>query len=438
MAVDTKRIISTAKKNGMTIAAGVVALVAIAVPFVVADGWIAETETNLDQRVGVAKSVQEMGRKARTLPQMDPDATDKKTLDMFPSKSAIEAGENAKKHLAAQADVMLNEALKLNVRRPLLEDVFKATPQQFRGAAFRFRDEYQKVMPTALNQLVRGGVPRTAEEIARTVAAEKDRIQRERAVRSGGQILNQDELQQLLLKADQEIPQLLRNDVALNNQVYLSLDTWQPDTNMASGTSVPPPDVIWFAQLGLWIQQEVARIVLAANGTSPNVFQSPVKHLVKVSFAQYGQQAPAGPYILPAAPAGGDPTAQAGPSVPMTGIDPAAPITLNKGAFLTGRQATGMYDVVHFDMVVRVAESQVTTFLASIPQGRLVNVLNVNLSSIDSSAESAAGYIYGNEPVVQLLISCEMLFLRRWTEPLMPTRVKQIVGIEAPPAVPTP
>lgn len=434
MAVDTKRIISTAKKNGLTITAGVVALVAIAVPFVVADGWMAETQTNLDQRAGVAKSVQEMGKKARTLPQVDPDAADKIPLDMFPSKSAIEAGENAKKHLAAQAEVMLNEALKLNVRRPLLEEVFKATPQRFTGVSGRFREEYLKVMPAGLNDLIKGGIPRTAEEIALFLAAEKDQIQRERAVRSGGQILNQDELQQLILKAEQELPQRLRNDVALRSQVYLSTDTWQPDTNMVAGTSAPSADSIWFAQLGLWIQEEVARIVLAANGSSPNVFQSPVKHLVKVSFVQYSQQAPTGPYILPASTGGGDMGTAA--MVPLTGVDPAAPVTLSKGAFLTGRQASGLYDVVHFNMVVRVAESQVTTFLASIPRGRLVNVLNVNLSSIDSSAESAAGYIYGNEPVVQLVIECEMLFLRRWTETLMPARVRQIVGIDAPPAAP--
>jgi hypothetical protein len=437
MAVDTKRIMTVAKKNGLTIASCVVALAAVAVPFVVADGWVAETESALDSRVAVARSVQEIGKKSRTLPQLDPRVEEKKPLEMFPSKSVIDAGEAAKKHLESQAETMLQEALKLNVRRPLLDDVFTATPQQYRGAAFRFRDAYQQYMPAGLTQMIKGGVPLTAEEIARTVAAEKDRIQRERAVRSGGQIINQEEVQALLLKADTEIPQLLRNSVALNNQVYLSTDTWVVDPNLTAGVTVPTPDVVWFAQLGIWIQQEVARIVVGANGTSPNVLSSPVKHLVKVNFVSYGTQSLAGPYILPAAAASAD--GMGTPSVPVTGSDPASAITLSKGAFLTGRQATGLFDAVHFQMVVRVAESEAAKFLASIPQGRLVNVLNVELSSVDSATESAAGYIYGNEPVVQLVVECEMLMLRRWTETLMPARVKQLVGIEAAPvATPTP
>ena len=437
MAVDTKRILTVAKKNGLAIASAVVALAALAVPFVLADGWVSETNTNLDARVSAAKAVSDMGKKSRTLPQMEPDATDKKLLEMFPSKSVIEGGEAAKKHLAGQAEAMLNEALKINVRRPLLEDVFKATQAQYRGAASRFRDAYKEFMPAGLTLMVKGGVPLTAEEIALDVAAVKDRIQRERGVRSGGQLLNQEELQQLLLKADIEVPQQRRNSVALGNQVYLSLDTWTLDPNMSSGASFPLPDVVWFAQLGIWIQQEVARIVLSANEGSRNVFESPVKHLVKVNFTQYSQQAPAGPYILPAAvvdASGGAASAGA----PMTGLDPAATITLSKGAFLTGRQATGMFDAVHFQMVVRVRESDASTFLASIPRGRLVNILNVEMSSIDSASESAAGYIYGNESVIQLVVECEMLFLRRWTEGLMPTRVRQLVGIDAAPASSTP
>lgn len=452
MAVDTKRILTVAKKNWVSIASGVVAVVAIAVPFVIADGWMTETQNALAQRQGVARSVEDIGRKSRSLPQTDPDATERRPLEMFPSRSVIAAGQAAQAHLEAQGNKLLEEALKLNVRRPLLEDVFRATPQQYRGAAFRFRDEYQKFMPDGLSQLVRGGVPYSAEQVQRFVATERERIQRERAVRAGGQIINADEVQRLLVEAERRLPETLRNEVALSNQVYLSLDTWMLDPNMATAAQPPTPEAVWFAQVGLWIQQEAARIVLAANEGSANVFSSPVKHLLAVRFVPYGQQGSTfGPYIIPAggsAQEGGGMDDQGGggmgfgfggggggsamSAAPLTGNDPAAPINLARGGFLTGRQASGLFDVVHFNMVVRVAESRVAEFLAGIPRGRLVNVLNVQMSSVNAATESAAGYIYGNEPVVQLEVECEMLMLRRWTQTLMPPRVRVLLGVEAP------
>lgn len=452
MAVDTKRILTVVKRNWLSVVAAVVAVVAVVVPFAVADGWVSETQNALQQRQSVARQLDEIGRKSRSLPQLDPDATERQPLDMFPSRSVIAAGKAALEHLEKQAEVLLEEALKLNVRRPLMEDVFRATPAQYRGAAFRFRDEYQAFMsrqegptprPDGLSLMVRGAVPFSAEQIQRFISAERERIQRERGIRAGGQIVNADELARLVAEAERRLPEQLRNEVALTHQVYLSPDTWVVDPSMATGVQPPMPEAVWFAQLGLWIQQEAARIVLAANEGSPNVFASPVKHLLAVRYVPFGAGGgPFGPYIMPAG-AGtesgdgggggfGMPVAAGGPVAPPTGKDPASPINLARGAFLTGRQACGLYDVVHFKMVVRVDESRVADFLATIPRGRLVNVLNVQMRSVDSAVESAAGYLYGNDPVVQLEVECEMIMLRAWTTTLMPPRVRTLLGVEAP------
>ncbi|MFN4242996.1 MAG: hypothetical protein ACK4PI_07135 [Tepidisphaerales bacterium] len=452
MAVDTKHILTVVKKNWLSIASAAVAVVAVAVPFVLADGWMSETQTALEQRRGVARTIEDIGRKNRSLPQLDPDATERQPLEMFPSRSVIAAGKAALDHLDKQGNLLLEEALKLNVRRPLMEDVFRATPQQYRGAAFRFRDEYLAFMtrqespsprPDGLSVMVRGGVPFSAEQIQRFIMAERERIQRERGIRSGGNLVNADEIARLISEAERKLPEQLRNEVALSNQVYLSPDTWMVDPNMAPSVQPPMPEAVWFAQLGLWIQQEAARIVLAANEGSANVFSSPVKHLVAVRYVPFGQGGgPFGPYIMPAgggsSDAGGDggggfgmPAAPTGPVAPLTGKDPSSPINLARGAFLTGRQACGLYDVVHFNMVVRVAESKVAEFLATIPRGRLVNVLNVQMQAVDSAVESAAGYIYGNDPVVQLEVECEMIMLRAWTTTLMPPRVRTLLGVES-------
>ena len=70
-------------------------------------------------------------------------------------------------------------------------------------------------------------------------------------------------------------------------------------------------------------------------------------------------------------------------------------------------------------------------------QNRLIDVYNIDVSTVDTAERAAAGFMYGANPVVQLNLQCEALFMREWTVPLMPQTVKQELGIEAPAADPT-
>jgi hypothetical protein len=56
-------------------------------------------------------------------------------------------------------------------------------------------------------------------------------------------------------------------------------------------------------------------------------------------------------------------------------------------------------------------------------------VLAVDLSAVDSVAAAHEGYIYGREPVVELRVQAEALFLRRWTKPLMPQVILEGFGV---------
>lgn len=433
MAVDFKKVLGIAKKNAVSITAAVVAVAAIVVPFVVVDGMVADTQQKLDERKAKNDTLTQLASKDRKLINVNPGGADVPSLGGFPTDAAVKAGEAAKDALTAESQKVIDAAVALSKREPLTQDLFVSGPNfltQFRRKAGEFVDKYRMEVTEGLTKRVHGGVPYTQSEVQAALQAKKQEIEQQKSVRQGGQVINQQEVQDLQRQAEIDYPQQIRNSVALKDQVYLSADTWQAEQElMTPGNSAVRPETAWFGQVGIWIQQEVADIVRGVNGNSKNVFGSPIKHLVAVRYAgaqvggQYNFQT--GPYIV-AKPADGS------AAVPMTGVDPAAALTYSKTLTLTGRQASGLYDAVGFYMILRVDESKVTEVLAAIPRGRLVNVLNVSMRSIDGDAALQEGYVYGKTPVVELMVECEMLMLRKWTAPMMPPGIRQAIGIDQP------
>jgi hypothetical protein len=434
--VDVKQIVGIAKKNWVSLAAAVFAVAAVVVPFVVADPMVAQVQTELDQRASVAHQLETVGSKQRKMPLLDPLATEAQPLGVFPTKAVIESGQKAVDQLQGESKRMLEEALRLNVHRPLVPEVFTARPGgEYQSACFTFSRRYGEVMPAGLNAAVNGGIPYTLAEVTQRVADEKARILREKSIRSGGTVINEQEVNKLQAAAEQEIPLQMRNEVAGKYTVYVNLDTWTDIPAMKTLQTAAPPDQVWYTQLGLWIQQDVADIVTKANAGSTSIYSSPVKHVVKV-------YVPERPYNTAAPTGGGDAGgggfgggATGGADAPQTGMNPESAITLNRAQTLTGRASNGLYDVIHYSMVVRVRDSFVPQFLAEVSKGRLHYVLNVSkLTAVDSPSAAAEGYVYGNDRVVELTLECEALQLRSWTAALMPKEVKYKLGIEQRPA----
>lgn len=425
--IDAKQYIGFVKKNAVSLAAAVVAIGAMTVPFFVADPKVAEVKTAMESSASTAGTVESMVNKQRKQPVLDPTHPEAPPLNGFPTKSVTEAGDKAVRHLADQSAAMLKEAMNFNRHAPLVMEVFTAGPGTPYSAAFdRFKEEYIKIMPDGLNGHVNGRRPYLPEEIVRAVANEKEKIAQERSLRQNGVVVNQAEITELQRRAELEMPAMMKTDVAKRSSVYVSADTWMAAKDIPLAQTAPVREAVWLAQLGLWIQQDVCEVVKECNAGSNSVFTSPVKHIVHVDFVQ------ANPYLL-----GLSPTGEATNTVPVTGVKPEAPINLIKAASVTGRVSNGLYDVVQYRLTVRVSESFVPQFLAQISKGRLQYVLNVQMRALNSQAEAATGFLYGNDRVVELQVTVESLFLRTWTEPLMPKAIRQMVGIE-PPAPVTP
>jgi hypothetical protein len=81
---------------------------------------------------------------------------------------------------------------------------------------------------------------------------------------------------------------------------------------------------------------------------------------------------------------------------------------------------------------------QCRSFIDNLIKRRFITVLGVDAIGVDREVASrVAGYLYGDDPVVRLVVTCEAVFFRDWTTPLMPDIIKRLPGVAIlPPLTP--
>lgn len=106
--------------------------------------------------------------------------------------------------------------------------------------------------------------------------------------------------------------------------------------------------------------------------------------------------------------------------------DPASTVERQFAYSVTGRVPhTPVYDLMRFNLTFRCEASAVPYVLQQLQAGSLITVLNVDVRTVDMAVAASQGYVYGDEPVVELDLQGEMVFLRAWTADLMPSVVKR-------------
>jgi hypothetical protein len=182
----------------------------------------------------------------------------------------------------------------------------------------------------------------------------------------------------------------------------------------------------WYWQLAYWTIEDIFDTIDALNSGSNNVFTSPVKRLLDVSFAasnkEIGGKAVAvrPSYVL---------------SIKEVFTDPH-----------TGRFCNDDIDVVHFNVVVVVSTKTALPFmqqLCSAKQHKFrgfsgeeqeqvfkhnqITVLESNIKSIDRKDTAHNLYRYGEDAVVELNLVCEYIFNKNGYDEIKPESVKELL-----------
>ena len=434
------------KKNLLSIVCGVIALAAIVAWFWPVGGMFGSLQSDLDARAKTYQDVETLRTAQRKLPTVVLEggaSAEQAMLDRFPNEKVVELGRQKTKSLTEQSNRMLATVTKLNVRKPLLAG---SLPQPSPSARTAFPQKYflelgltEKGFETGLPKRLSATRPPFPEELQEMAQKIWDEKYNPRVIVIGGDN-NLDQVTEEFYAEVQDLPEREYQKRAAENRVYLdemSLPV-SPSPNMMPGKQPSDTD-IWFAQTALWITEDVVNAINSANEGSKSIQDSAVKHLVALRVPFGPQQ-----YVLATQAAGLPPGAD--------GTAPVLPTDANGVAQVfnvspTGRVSNDVYDVIHFEVVLRVDFRKIPQVIAELERNRLVTVLSTAVSGVDAEAAYRdVGYVYGNDPIAEVTFGCETLFLRSWTvdkdnqykAALMPQPIRIMVGAEqgAAPVIP--
>ena len=363
-----------------------------------------------------------------------------------PDGLATEALVAARKEYLQQMDEETKKVAELfrqKNKRPFLveDDMF---PKAVAAAPLRFRTRYNDAIDNLLSQTLQAGWP-----------------------------------------ADQE-PATAEGKTSHTIYVYarrdnLSIGTW------ASDAGVPSEEDCWFAQLGLWIQQDLAEVFSTLNdasaqqqGQKSSVENAAVKRIISIDIDPYyyvglekqAGQSPATPFSTPSSPLTPGQLPPPGmfpmgmgmgmPGLPLaptqkaskysrTAQDRAGAQALkDQNKPFTERTCDDKADVLHFSFSVVVDSRCINELLAALSRKNLYTILCVSLSredvkidalnfpksdrsyeTFDPYDDAEKGLLYGSDPIVRLDVDAEILFLKDICAQYMPNDVKQLLNADS-------
>jgi hypothetical protein len=244
---------------------------------------------------------------------------------------------------------------------------------------------------------------------------------------------------------------------ALNKRVYLSLESLPLPSPALKASATEGEMFAW--QWNYWLVEDILHALDDANrevaGADGRIATNPVKHVLWVrpldglSFGGSGVEgagtgAPGAgsgrrvPRYGGLGAGGGTLGAPGGaqPADPDTGA-PMAPASGGRdySSSLTGRTSNSLYDVRLAEVKLVARADRLPAIFDALARRNFLTVLDVDLRPADPFVAAAAGFIYGSDPVVEVTMVIESVWLRAWTVPLMPKQVRDHLKI---PSTPTP
>ena len=223
------------------------------------------------------------------------------------------------------------------------------------------------------------------------------------------------------------------------------------DTNIGSPTfpfdvgrwSEPGPrplmSEVWEGQMGLWIQHDIAAAIAQTNGVQNkkrSVIDSPVKRLIQIRVVP-------GHVGLRGARGGlTDDPGVAAPGAEVLNPTMAAAVaglgsdntqaTDDFSVSPTGRSSNAAYDVRHVKLSFVVDSEKLPVLFTNLHGINLMTVLKMDIATVDEYSALREGYFYGAGDAVRVDLLIETIWLRDWTAKLMPTAVRNRLGVQNP------
>lgn len=191
------------------------------------------------------------------------------------------------------------------------------------------------------------------------------------------------------------------------------------------------PNNFFVYQWDLWVIDDVLTALRVANtGANGQIMmadQGVVKRLESMQISGIPGMGLAAQGQPPEVSDPNPPPAAADAKPGMIPTDPRVSITGR-----TGGAWNTFFDIRTVQMTVVVSSSRLRELVHAIERTNFMSVTDMDLSEVDVWEDLRQGYFYGQEHVVRAKLSIETVWLRSWTEPLMPEKLKLILTGKAP------
>lgn len=394
--------------------------------------------------------------------------------------ATIDAEKERAKRFEAQYNETLNLAASINERKPLLEGVFPNPPPNQISLAFRFQELYKDQIYKLPRIMDAGGPPSPQETLE-----EQERINEELRIkeeqkrdevrelptanpvmpvppttgfppgvgppgggyppgvgyppgggyppgmgnqRPGGTTTIQVAGANTTVNVTPEAAYRAAIRKAHTVRVYADIS---PERNpfyissIWSTETAPTARDMWYAQVGLWVQQDIANAIRKFNDAKAaqlpedqqNVGGLPIKRLAGVRVYGYvksdGQMVPLE-------------TGGSGMAAHAASFDPRELPTS-----FTGRKSTNEFDVVRFSLTVVVDQRELLGFVDQMCRENFYQLISVHYDAGPPTGQEEQ-YYYGPAPVVVATLHFEGFLARKVYGPMMPAAVRQELGIAEP------
>ncbi|HPM22704.1 MAG TPA: hypothetical protein PLP66_02285 [Phycisphaerae bacterium] len=204
---------------------------------------------------------------------------------------------------------------------------------------------------------------------------------------------------------------------ARNIRIYADPQTSFHVSPIADADAAPTPAEMWYAQVSLWIQQDLVDAIAKVNDAAAqqlgpseaSVAQMPVKRIEQIMVHGYILN---GGVVVPFTAGTARPGAAGAQVATLTSF--------------TNRVCDEQFDVVRVTLTVIVDQRELLRLIDAIARTNFYQLVGAEYTVVDSV--DPAGYLYGQAPLVRAALDFEGYMARKIYKSMMPAEVLQVLG----------